>query len=84
MIWAAIMSYSAGPVITPNGQITTIDYVDILRNQVQLIFQILFATNDAVFQDKNLSIRSARSVNSWFYKHEYALNIFPGQYNHQT
>ena len=34
MIWAAISSYSAAPVITMNGQITASDYVDILGNQV--------------------------------------------------
>jgi len=67
MIWAAISSSSAGPVITLNDQITAIDYVDILRNQVQPIVQILFPNNDAVFQDIS-PIRPARSVQSWFYK----------------
>jgi len=77
MIWAAISSYSAGLVITMNGQITSSDYVDILRNQLQPIVQILFPKNDAVFQDNTSPIRPARSVQSWFYKHEYALQHLP-------
>ena len=78
MIWTATSSYSAGPVITLNDQITASDYVDILRNQVQLIAQILFPKNDAVFQG-NSPIRPARSVQS--YKHEYALEhlFWPAQ-----
>jgi hypothetical protein len=32
MIWAAISWYSAGPIITLNGQIITSDYMDILGN----------------------------------------------------
>jgi hypothetical protein len=62
MIWTAISSYSAGPVITLDGQITASDYVDILHNPVQPIVQMLFPKNDAVFQDKNFPIRPARSV----------------------
>jgi hypothetical protein len=34
MIWAAISWYSAGPVITLNGGITSSGWVDIVGNQV--------------------------------------------------
>jgi len=51
MIWAAISWYSAGPIITPNCQITASDYVDILSNQVYPIDQMLFPNNDAIFQE---------------------------------
>jgi hypothetical protein len=34
-----------------DGQITASDYVDILGNQVHPVVQVLFLTNDAVFQD---------------------------------
>ena len=34
-IWAATSWYSAGPIITLNGQIEASDYVDILGNQVR-------------------------------------------------
>jgi hypothetical protein len=62
---------------TLNGQITASDYLDLLRNQAQPIVQILLPNNDAVFQDNNSPIHPARSVQSWFYKHEYALQLLP-------
>ena len=73
MIWAAISWYSAGCVITLNGRITAGDYVDILGNQVHPVVQIQFPNNDAIFQDDNLPICTARSVQSWFEEHEDAL-----------
>jgi hypothetical protein len=46
MLW-----YSVGPMITLDGQITAMEYVDRLGNQVHPIIQSLFPNNDAVFQD---------------------------------
>jgi hypothetical protein len=43
--------YSGGPIITLNGCITAIDYVDVLGNQVHATVQMLFPNNDAVLQD---------------------------------
>jgi len=70
IIWAAISWYSAGPIITLNGRIIAGDYVEILGNQVHPVVQMLFHKNDAVFQDDNLPIHTARSFQSWFEEHE--------------
>jgi len=59
MIWVAISWYSAGALITLNGQITASDYMDILGNQVHPMVQ-MFPNNDAVFQDDSSPIRTAR------------------------
>jgi hypothetical protein len=77
MIWAAISWYSAGLIITPDCQITASDYVDIVGNQLHCMVQMLFPDSDAVFQDNNSSIHTARSVQSWFEEHEDALQHFP-------
>jgi hypothetical protein len=63
MIWAAISWYSDGPTLS--GRITASDYMDILGNQVHPMAQLLFPNNDAVFQDDNSPIHTARSVQSW-------------------
>jgi hypothetical protein len=41
--------YSAGPIITLNGQITASDYVDILGDQVHHVVQMLLPNNDVIF-----------------------------------
>ena len=58
------IQYSAGPVFTLNGRITASDYMDILGSQVYPMVQVLFPNNDAVFQDGNLPMHTARSVQS--------------------
>ena len=77
MIWAAISWYSAGPVITLNGQITVSDYMDILGNDMHPVVQQLFPNSDVVFQDDISPIRTAESVQSWFGEHEDALHHLP-------
>ena len=67
------IQYSAGPVLTLNGRITASDYVDILGSQVHPVVQVLFRKNDAVFQEDDLPVHTARSVLSWFEEHEDAL-----------
>jgi hypothetical protein len=49
VIRATISWYTAGPIITLHGRITTSDYMDILGNQVHRMVQILFPNNDANF-----------------------------------
>jgi hypothetical protein len=44
---------------------------------------MLFPNNDAVFQDDNVPIHTAGTVQSWFEKHKVNFNIFLGQHNHQ-
>jgi hypothetical protein len=77
VIWAPKSWDSAGRLITLNGQITAVDYVDILGSQVHPAVQILFPNNDAVFQHDNLPIHTARIVQSWFEEHEDALQQLP-------
>lgn len=69
MIWAVISYYSTGP-ITPNGRITTNEYLDILIDKLFTMIHILFPNNDAIFQDDNALIHIARKVQSWFEKHQ--------------
>jgi len=71
-IWAAISSYSAGPIITLKGRLTTSDYVDILGNQVRPMVQMLFPNKETIFQGS-----TTKSVQSWFKEHEDALQYLP-------
>jgi hypothetical protein len=54
-----------------------------LGNQVHLMIQTLFPSNDAVFQGDNVPSHTAGTVQSWFGAHEGELNVFPGQHNQQ-
>jgi len=76
VIWAAISWYAAGPIITMNDRITASDYVDILGNQEEPTVQML-PNNDAIFQDNNSPIHSARNVQSWLEEHEDAIQHLP-------
>jgi hypothetical protein len=77
VIQAAISWYSAGPIITLNGQITAIDYMVILGNPVHPMVQMVFSNNDAIFQDDNSLIHTAVSVQSWCEEHENVLQHHP-------
>jgi hypothetical protein len=48
-VFLAISWYYAGPKTTPNGRITSCDYVDILGNQLHPVVQMLFPNHDAYF-----------------------------------
>ena len=76
-IWAAMSCYSLGPIIILNVRITASDCVGILVNQVHPMVQMLFPMDDASFQDDSSPIHTARSVQSWFEKHEDALQHHP-------
>jgi hypothetical protein len=80
-ISAATSWYSAGPIITLNGQIAASDYVEILGNQVRPVVQMFLPNNDAVFQEDIPPMHTARSVRSWFEEHEDALQhlLWPAQ-----
>ena len=54
--------------------------MDIFGKQVHPTVQMLFPTNDTVFQDDSSPIHTARSVQSWFKEHEDALHLpWPAQ-----
>jgi hypothetical protein len=81
--WIAIFWYSAGPIITVSGRITTSDYVDIVCNQVHPTVQMLFPYSDAVFKmtvgtytQPEVFCLGRSSMKMHF-------SIFPGQYNRQ-
>jgi len=44
--------------------------MDILGSQAHPMVQLLFPDNDTIFQDNDLRIHIARSVQSWFEVHE--------------
>ena len=46
--------------------------MDILGSQAHPVVELLFPSNDAVFQD-DLPMHTARSVQSWFEEHEEVL-----------
>jgi len=55
--------------------------MDILGSQVHPMVRVLFPNNDAVFQDNDLPIHTARRVQSWFEEHEDVLQhlLWPAQ-----
>jgi hypothetical protein len=59
MVWTAIPWYSVGPIITHHVRITARKYVDRSENQVHLMIQTLFPTNDSVSQDHDALIDTA-------------------------
>ena len=67
------IQYCAAPVLTLNDQITAGHCVYILGNQVHPLVLVLFPNNDAIFQDNDSPIHTARSVQSWFEEHKDAL-----------
>jgi hypothetical protein len=69
--------YSAGPLITMDGQIIASDYVDILGNRVHPMVHMLIPNNDAIIRDDNSPIHTASSVQSRFEEHEDALQHLP-------
>jgi hypothetical protein len=78
MIWAAVAWYSASPVITRNGRITASGYVGIFGKPMHHAIQMLFPTNDAIFQgDIRPHTHTAVSVKPWFEEHEDALHHLP-------
>jgi hypothetical protein len=62
LVWAAILWYSVGPIITFHGRITAREYVDSLGNQVHPMIQTLFMNNGSVFQDDNAPVHTAGTV----------------------
>ena len=76
-IWAEISWYSAGPLITMNGQIIASDYVDILGNRVHPMVDMFIPNNDEINQDDNSPMHTARSVKYRFEEHEDAPQHLP-------
>ena len=62
MIWGAVSWKSAGSMISLHGRINSRDYLGILGNQVHPIVQALFPEGNAIFQDDNAPIHTARIV----------------------
>jgi hypothetical protein len=81
MIRAAISWYSAGPIITLNG-----DCADSLGSQVHPMVQMLYPNDEAAFQDDSSPMHTARSVQSRFEQYEDTLQhlLWPAQSPHLT
>ena len=62
MIWGAISWKSAVPMISHHGRINSRDYLGILSDQVHPMDRELFPDGDAIFQDDNAPIHTARIV----------------------
>jgi hypothetical protein len=58
MLCDRLGSSSIGPIITLLGQITAVEYVERLGNEVHVMIQTLFPYNDAVFQNDNAPTHS--------------------------
>ena len=69
MIWGAISWKSTGPMISLHGRINSRDYLGILGDQVHPMVQALFPEGDAIFQDDNAPIHTARIVKEWHMEH---------------
>jgi hypothetical protein len=69
IVWAASW-YSVGPNMTLRCQITEIEYVERLGNQLYTLIQTLFPNNGADLQDDSAPIHAARTVQSLFAEHE--------------
>jgi hypothetical protein len=71
------VQYSVGLIITIDGRISAMEYVDRLGNQVHPMIQTLLPNNDAVFQDDSTPIHPAGTAYSWFEEHEGELQHLP-------
>jgi hypothetical protein len=72
-----VVQYSVGPIITILGRITAREYVERLRNQVYPMIHTLFPNNSAAFQDDNVPIHTAGTIESWPEEHEGELQHLP-------
>lgn len=70
MVWAAISRDSLGPIVALHGRINSKDYLNILGDQVHPMCQTLFPEGDAIFQDDNAPIHTARIVKNWHEEHD--------------
>ena len=69
MIWGAISWKSTGPMISLHGKINSRDYLQVLSDQVHPMVQALFPDGNAIFQDDNAPIHTARIVKEWHEEH---------------
>lgn len=61
MLWAAILWFTVGPMITLQGHIA-MDYVNILADQAHPMIQTLFSSSDGVFQNDKAPVHTAHIV----------------------
>ena len=69
MIWDAVSWKSAGPMISLHGRINSRDYLGILGDQIHPMVHALFPEGNAIFQDDNAPIHTARIVKEWHEEH---------------
>jgi hypothetical protein len=83
IIWAATSRYSAVPIIL-NGRITASDNTDILGNQMHPVVQMFYPNNDAIFQDDNSPIHTAKVFSLGLRSMKINFIVFPGQHSRHT
>jgi hypothetical protein len=66
-----------GAIITLHGRISAREYTGGLGNQVYPMIQMLFLSNDAVFQGDSAPIHTVGTVQSWFEEHAGELQHLP-------
>jgi hypothetical protein len=81
MIWGAISWKSAGPIVSLHGRINSQDYLGILSDQVHPMVSELFPEGNAVFQDDNAPIHTAKVVSAWHEEHSAEVEhlVWPAQ-----
>jgi hypothetical protein len=72
-----VVQYFVRSIITLHGRITAKDYVDKMGQSGASHDPKSFPNNDAVFQDENVPIHIAGTVQSWFEEHEGELQHRP-------
>ena len=69
MIWGAISWKSAGPMVSLHGRINSQDYLSILSDQMHPMVAELFPEGNAIFQDDNAPLHTAKFVTEWHEEH---------------
>ncbi|GFX38001.1 DDE_3 domain-containing protein [Trichonephila clavipes] len=64
MIWAAVLWFSVGPIVTLKGRITEEKYREILVDQVHPVMQTLFPAGDGIFHDEIMHLSLQRVMSS--------------------
>jgi hypothetical protein len=53
------------------------EYMDRLGNQVHPMIKTLFLNNSAIFQDNNVPVHTAGTIQPWFQEHDSEIQYLP-------
>jgi transposase len=79
MVWGCFMSDKRGPLATCHGHMRAIQYVNVLDENLRPFIETLpeDIRNDAIFQQDNAPIHTARLTKGWFEDNEIRLLDWP-------